>query len=82
MPGYLVLEALREAAGGHVGPAGVGRDREPTWNGQPERRHLGEPDALAAEQLTSSGGLFVEVVHEARPAHRMSLSTTAGLTNK
>ena len=30
VPGYLVLEALREAAGGHVGPAGVGRDREPT----------------------------------------------------
>ena len=47
---------------GHVRAAGVGRDREPGRDGQAHQRHLGEPDPLAAEQLTAAVGRLVEVV--------------------
>ena len=46
----------------HVGAARVRRDREPGRNGNAERRHLREADALAAEELAAAGGLLVEVV--------------------
>ncbi len=73
--GDLVVEPVRQVAGGHVGAAGVGRDREPAGNRQPERRHLGEADALAAEELAPAGRRLVEVVDEARPAHRVIVTT-------
>ena len=38
-------------AGGEVVVAGLGRDREPGRRRQPGDRHLGEPGALAAEQV-------------------------------
>ena len=38
----------------HVRAAGVGRDREARRHGNAELRHLGEPDALAAEQLAAA----------------------------
>ena len=59
----LVVEPVRHLlAVGHVGAARVGRDREAGRHGHAERRHLREPDALAAEQLPSAGRLLVEVV--------------------
>ena len=39
-----------------VGAAGVGRDREAGRDGDAELRHLGEADALAAEQLAAAVG--------------------------
>ena len=48
--------------GRHAGAAGVGRDREAGGNRNPELRHLGEPDALAAEQVPAAVGGLVEVV--------------------
>ena len=62
--GDLGLEAVGEVVRRHVGAAGVGRDREPARNGQPERGHLGEADPLAAEQLATAVGGLVEVVDE------------------
>ena len=59
---FLVEPVGELAARSHVGAAGVGRDREPGRNGDAELGHLGEADALAAEQLTSSLGRLVEVV--------------------
>ena len=46
----------------HVGAAGVGRDREARRDGHAELRHLGEADALAAEQLAAALGRLVEAV--------------------
>ena len=60
--GDLVLEPVRDVARGHVGAAGVGRDREPGRHGQPQQRHLGEPDPLPAEELATAVGGLVEVV--------------------
>ncbi len=68
--GDLLVEPLDLAAGGHVGAAGVGRDREAGRNGDPELRHLGEPDPLAAEKLPSALGGLVEVVDVARHERR------------
>ena len=51
-----------------VRPARVGRDREPARHREPQRGHLGEPDALPAEQLASARGVLVEVVHVAHGA--------------
>ena len=43
----LVLEPVGElAAGGHVGAAGVGRDRETRRDRDAELRHLGKADPL------------------------------------
>ena len=65
----LVVEPLRNVlAARHVGAAGIGRDREPGRHGNAERRHLGEADALAAEQLAAARGLLVEVVDVAHGA--------------
>ena len=59
----LVVEARRHLlAARHVGATRVGRDREPGRHGDAERRHLGETDALAAEELPAARGLFVVVV--------------------
>ena len=60
-------------AGGDVGAAGVGRDREPGRHRNAEGRHLGEADPLAAEQLAAPGGLLVEVVDV---AHGVILAQT------
>ena len=60
--GDLVLEPRRQAALAQVRAAGVGRDREAGRHGNAELRHLGEPDALAAEQLAAAVGGLVEVV--------------------
>jgi hypothetical protein len=61
--GHLSLEAGRQVGELHVGAAGVGRDREAGGDGQAELRHLGEPDALAAEEVPSAVGRLVEVVY-------------------
>ena len=58
----LVVEAVDLAARGHEGAAGVGRDREAGRDGDPELRHLCEPDPLAAEQLPAALGGLVEGV--------------------
>ena len=50
-----------------VRAAGVRRDREPGRHRQPEQRHLGEADPLAAEELPAAAGMLVEVVDE--PGH-------------
>ena len=68
--GDLGLEAIREVALGHVGAAGVGRDRETGGNREPERCHLGEADSLSAEQLPAAVGRLVEGIHEDADAHR------------
>ena len=60
------------AAGGHVGAAGVGRDREARRHRDAERRHLGEADPLAAEELAPAAGVLVEVVDV---AHRPGIYT-------
>jgi hypothetical protein len=74
----LALEPVwKRASGRHVGAAGVGRDREPGRHGHAELRHLGEADALAAEQLAPATGVFVEVVdvsvrsHVLKSSHRL-----------
>ena len=66
----LLVEPVRElAARGHVTPAGVGRDREAGRNGNPELRHLGQADALAAQQAAPTLRGLVEVVDEAGRGH-------------
>ena len=71
--GNLVLEPVGKLVRRHVGAAGVGRDREPGRHGQPELRHLGEPDPLPAEQLAPPARRLVEV--EDQPSHRRSVTT-------
>ena len=66
VPRDLVVEALGDVATcRHVRAAGVGRDREAGRDGDPELRHLGEPDSLAAEELPPAARVLVEVVHVA-----------------
>ena len=72
---HLRLEPLRQVAGRHVGAAGVGRDREAGRDGQPERRHLGEPGALAAEELAPASGRIVEVEDHSARSHRVIVTT-------
>src|SRR5581483_7249122 len=60
--GDLLVEAVDLAAGGHVGAAGVRRDREAGRDGDAELGHLGKPDPLAAEQLAAAVGGLVEGV--------------------
>jgi hypothetical protein len=68
----LVVEAGGQLAGaGHVGAAGVGRDREPCGNRHAEMRHLGEPDALASQKLSPSVRRLVERVHQPGPRRRL-----------
>jgi len=45
----LLVEPFDDAAGGHVGAAGLGRDREPGRHRNPELGHLRQPDSFAAE---------------------------------
>ena len=61
---HLGREAVRQLAGGHVGAAGVGRDREAGRDRQAELGHLREADALAAEELAPAAGGLVEVEDE------------------
>ena len=69
----LRLETLGQlAAGGHVGAAGVGRDREARRHRDAERRHLGETDPLATEELAPAAGVLFEVVDV---AHRPGIYT-------
>ena len=66
VPRDLVVEALwHVSTHRHVRAAGVGRDREARRDGDPELRHLGEPDSLAAEELPPAARVLVEVVHVA-----------------
>ena len=58
----LLVEAGRDVVRGHVGAARVGRDREARGDGDPELRHLGEADALAAEELATAVGRLLEAV--------------------
>ena len=54
VPFDLLGEPVRELpAVRHVGAAGVRRDREAGRHRDAELRHLGEADALAAEQLAA-----------------------------
>ena len=63
----LGLETVRKLpAGGHVGAARVGRDREPGRDRDAELGHLREADALPAQQLTAAVGGLVEVVDVSR----------------
>ena len=78
--GDLVLEPLDLAAARHVGAAGVGRDREAGGDGDPELRHLREPDPLAAEQLAAAVGGLVEVVDVARHDRMLSYGRAAAET--
>ena len=61
-------ELLGDLARAHRRAAGVRRDREPRRDGNAERGHLREPDALAAEELAAPGGLLVERVDQAHGA--------------
>ena len=61
--GDLLLEALGELlAGGLVGAARVGRDREAAGDGDAELRHLREAAALASEEGAPALAGLVEVV--------------------
>src|SRR5262249_61361150 len=76
MAPHLGVEALRRLLPrAHVGAARVGRDREAAGHGDAERRHLRQPDALAAEQLAATRSLLVEVVDVALAGHDRNLST-------
>jgi hypothetical protein len=57
-PSHVLRDLLLQAgwnlpSGPHVGDAGRGRDREAGRDGNSDRRHLGEADPLAAEQLAA-----------------------------
>ena len=70
VPVDLLVEPVRElAACGHVPTAGVRRDREAGRNGNPELRHLGQADALAAQQAAPALRGLVEVVDESGRGH-------------
>ena len=69
----LLLQTVGQlAAGGHVGAAGVGRDREARRHRDAERRHLGKADPLATEELAPTAGVLFEVVDV---AHRPGIYT-------
>ena len=74
--GDLVREPFRQlAAAAHVLAAGLGRDREAGGDRKPDRGHLGEADALAAEQLTAEPapvGEVVDVLSRHRPGLEFS----------
>ncbi len=62
MGAHLVVEPVGHLlAGGDVGAAGIRRDREAGGNRNAQGRHLGQADALSAQELTAPGGLLVEV---------------------
>ena len=70
----VLLDLLPEAVGQpaaeiHVLAAGLGRHGEAGRDREPDRGHLGQADALAAEQLTAELAAFREVVN-VRPRHR------------
>src|SRR4029077_992267 len=59
----LVREPIRQRCGVRsVRAARIGRDREARRARNAQLRHLGEPDALPAEELTASLGRLVEVI--------------------
>ena len=60
----LVGEARGRAPVAHRAQARLGRDREAARHGQPELRHLGQAEPLAAEQRTPALARLVEVVGE------------------
>ena len=65
-PGHVLRDLLLQAGGNlplcpHVRDAGRGRDREAGRDGNSDRRHLGEADPLAAEQLAAELRSFREV---------------------
>ncbi len=65
----LLVETLGyDLSARHVGATRVGRDREPCRNGDAERRHLGQPDALPPEELAPARGLLGVVVDVAHAA--------------
>ncbi len=66
-PGDVLCDLVLEPVGEtltlrHVGAAGVGRDREAGRDRNADLGHLGEPGALAAQQLPAGAGAVVEVV--------------------
>ena len=66
-PAHVLVDLLLEpvgqlAAGSHGGAARVGRDREPGRDRHAHQRHLGEADALAAEEIAAAGDWLLEVV--------------------
>ena len=62
----------------HVGTAGVGRDRESGGDRHAQLRHLGQTDALAAEELAPALGWLVESEDEAPvPSHNAEVSHRA-----
>ena len=68
----------------HVRDAGSGRHGEAGRNGDADRRHLGEPDTLAPEELAAELGPLGEVVdvalfHSVRD-YRVSFRRLDGLT--
>ena len=69
-------ELVRHLARCHRRPAGVGRDREPRRDGNAERGHLREADALPAEELASPRSLLVERVDQAHGADPMCSATS------
>jgi hypothetical protein len=81
-PAHVLLDLVAEARGQvalrHVGPARVGRDREPGRDGYAHQCHLGEPDSLAAEELAPTRSLFAKVVDVA-PGHRRRNLSLAGV---
>jgi hypothetical protein len=62
--GDLVGQPVGLAALLEVGPAGLRRDRETRWHGEPEVGHLGEVGALAAEEILLVLVALSEVVDE------------------
>ena len=52
----------------HVRAARVGRDREPRRHGHAQRRHLGQADPLATEELAAARSCLVVVVDVAHAA--------------
>ncbi len=71
----LDLEPFREPTSEpHVLPAGLGRHGEARRHRQPDRGHLREPDALAAEQLAAEPAPLREVVDELR-AHALAANS-------
>ena len=60
----LVPQALRVATGGEEGAARLRRDDEAGWDREPQAGHLGQPGALAAEQLSHRAIALVELEDE------------------